>query len=213
MVDRFDAILSSLIHCRGAACRNPYAALHPEQRVYNLTGVRKRVCLRHLWGMCLKPLGCMCRCGVAHGSPSSNTCAVSACTMLACLLPVRRRLLATGHVAAHSPTPRCGRHAVCTTRWTGLPLCPCHRSASVAHRCTIRPTPGCQPVVRRLVPHAVQVQVRQVPARVRPQIRADVDSTPRAAFVTECHHVVGPLVCDTLRLQCVLRPRHACGRG
>ena len=30
LVDRLDAVLSVLAYCRGATCRNPWKALHPE---------------------------------------------------------------------------------------------------------------------------------------------------------------------------------------
>ncbi len=46
VIDRLDAIMSALVHCKGPACRNPYAALHPGQPVFDLKAVRRRTCVR-----------------------------------------------------------------------------------------------------------------------------------------------------------------------
>ncbi|KAG2482631.1 hypothetical protein HYH03_018439 [Edaphochlamys debaryana] len=37
VVDRLDALLSALVHCRGPTCRNPYALLHPGGGVWNFS--------------------------------------------------------------------------------------------------------------------------------------------------------------------------------
>ncbi|KAG2492464.1 hypothetical protein HYH03_009405 [Edaphochlamys debaryana] len=38
VLDRLDAVLSALVHCRGTECRSPYGLLHPGEGVYNFTG-------------------------------------------------------------------------------------------------------------------------------------------------------------------------------
>lgn len=169
-----------------------------------------------------KHLGCVCGCGGALGIMQRNACAVGACAVLAsgvpalqcvtalrtlCMHPhcwcIRRGLhWATGMLLAardwscDRPWPNASLSPVrCTTAWTWLPACPCYSTgnAFMDQCCTVLTPAGCQPVVRRHVPRAVQAQVRQVPARVRPQIRENVDATPRATFVT-CR--------TTLRLCC-----------
>ncbi|KAG2492462.1 hypothetical protein HYH03_009403 [Edaphochlamys debaryana] len=37
VLDRLDAVLSALVHCRGTECRSPYGLLHPGGGVYNFT--------------------------------------------------------------------------------------------------------------------------------------------------------------------------------
>ncbi|KAG2500456.1 hypothetical protein HYH03_002023 [Edaphochlamys debaryana] len=37
LLDRLDGVLSALVHCSGAACRSPYALLHPEGGVLNFS--------------------------------------------------------------------------------------------------------------------------------------------------------------------------------
>lgn len=52
LLDRFDAIMSTLAHCDGAECRNPYAVLHPGQPVFNLTGVSERWRVSQRFAVC-----------------------------------------------------------------------------------------------------------------------------------------------------------------
>eukprot|EP00198_Chlamydomonas_reinhardtii_P000542 XP_001689877.1 predicted protein [Chlamydomonas reinhardtii] len=40
-VNRLDAVLSALVHCSGASCRNPYSLLHPGGGVWDFAGVSK----------------------------------------------------------------------------------------------------------------------------------------------------------------------------
>ncbi|KAG2496607.1 hypothetical protein HYH03_005428 [Edaphochlamys debaryana] len=38
ILDRLDAVLSTLAHCSGSSCRSPYALLHPQGGVHNFSG-------------------------------------------------------------------------------------------------------------------------------------------------------------------------------